>query len=80
MKWLLALLPGGLVALVAWEIYRRRRDRRDTEVSAAWLKERGQQGSRVDFVSVGWAWPVDKLALDGAPLSEFEAAQLRRTA
>lgn len=80
MKWLLVLLPGGLVALIAWEIYRRRRDRQAATLSPQWLRERGQQAARIDFVSVGWRWPVNKLALDGEPLSAFEQARRRRTA
>lgn len=63
MKWLLAaLIPGGVVALVVWELVQRRRHRHADYVSEGWLRAAGQRETRIEFVSVSWTWPVDKSA------------------
>lgn len=75
MKWLLVLLSGGLLALLVWEMAKRRR--RDDRVSARWLREADRRTSRIEFVSVCWRWPINKIVNEH---SRFQSARLRRTA
>lgn len=48
MKWLLALVPGGLIVLLAWEFVRWRRRQ---GLSGRWLRQDGRRGSCVEIRS-----------------------------
>jgi hypothetical protein len=52
LKWLLLLLPGGCIALVVWEIIRRRRAR---GMSGRWMRELRNERRASTFVSLSFS-------------------------